>query len=423
MSVKEIPSRPGWYTVVVYDRVSAPGEKPAKVSRRVQGQRNAENAERQLLNQRDAGSLTARRQTLAAYADRYLASRRAEVSRPTLASYRKNVERYIDRHPISKMRVGDIDVTAVSGFYADLLEGVGRDVKDEDGKLVPAAPVGVETVRGVHRVLSMMLKRATVDGLLPGNPCTIAKVPKKNAVESLEESEPGIDPEAAQRFLAAIEGTVVYTIGATALGTGLRVSELLGLKWEDVDLEAGEMHLVGKLEQVDGIVERTTLKTKRSRRTVPFGARVVAILKQQKRVIAETRLRLAKDGLWVDEGWCFPVLRVSSTRAGAVLPAGRWWPPDAYEKAWRRAVRRANGIALGEYVLAGGAVEDFEPPWTHGIHAHRHAYATVQLAAGVRDEVVSRRLGHSSSLVTRGVYSHVTHAEEREGVDVADGLL
>lgn len=412
MSVKELKDRPGWYDVVVYDRVGGPGEKPAKVARRVKGQRNAEKLERDLLKARDSGSLVARSQTLSAYAVHYLESRRAEVSEPTHASYCAYVRRYIDRHAVGKMKVSDITVTVVSSFYADLLErgSVGN-------------PVSVETVRGVHRVLSMMLKRAAVDGLLPGNPCTIAKVPKDNAVETLEESEPGIDPEAAGRFLAAIEGSSVYTMAATALGTGLRLSELLGLQWCDVDLKAGELHLVGKLQQVNGTVKRTTLKTKRSRRTVPFGARVTDVLKQQKREIAGKRLLLSKDGRWVDEDWVFPILRISFNRAGELLPAGRWWPPDAFEKTWRRAVLRANEIALAEHVYAGGRVEDFELPWTHGIHAHRHAYATAQLAAGVRDEVVSRRLGHSSSLVTRKVYSHVTEAEVREGVDVADGLI
>ena len=412
MSVKQIAGRPGWYDVVVYDRVSAPGERPVKVAHRVKGQRNAEKLERDLLRDRESGSLVARSQTVSAYAVRYLASRRAEIARPTCSSYCRCVSRYIDRHPIGKLKVGEVTVTAVSSFYADLLErgSVGQ-------------PLSVETVRGVHRVLSMMLKRATIDGLLPGNPCSVAKVPKDNAVETQEESEPGIDPEAAGRFLAAIEGSSVYTMAATALGTGLRLSELLGLQWADVDLKAGELHLVGKIEQVGGRVERTTLKTKRSRRTVPFGANVSAVLRQQKRIIAAARLRLAKDGSWSDQDWVFPILRISFSRAGALLPAGRCWPPDAFEKTWSRARRRANEIALAEYVVGGGEVEDFTPPWTHGIHAHRHAYATAQLAEGVRDEIVSRRLGHSSSLVTRKVYSHVTEAEVRDGVDAADRLI
>jgi integrase len=251
-------------------------------------------------------------------------------------------------------------VTAVTGFYADLRER--GSVGD---------PVSCETIRGVHRVLSMVLKRATIDGLVRINPCTVAKVPKDDAVESREDDEPGIDPESARRFVAAASGTSIETIAAIALGTGLRVSELLGLKWDDVDLAAGMVHVIAKLEQVDGVVERTVLKTRRSRRDVPIGANVAAIFKQQKRLIAEARLRLQKDGWWVhdeqDGHWVFPTLHASFTRAGEMLPAGRWWPPDAFQKTWRRGVHHANEVALAEYVLAGGKVEDFEPPWSHGM--------------------------------------------------------
>jgi len=113
---------------------------------------------------------------------------------------------------------------------------------------------------------------------------------------------------------------------------------------------------------------------------------------------------------------------LSATKARGLLPAGRCWTPNAFAQAWRRARDIANGRLLGEYVAAGGDVQDFMP-LTAGIHALRHTYATMQLRAGVRDEVVSRRLGHSSSLVTRSVYSHATAEEEREGVDVTDVAL
>ena len=82
-----------------------------------------------------------------------------------------------------------------------------------------------------------------------------------------------------------------------------------------------------------------------------------------------------------------------------------------------------NGRRLGELVAdRGSSITDEEleelvaqfDPWDFGVHALRHAYATAQLAAGVRDEVVSRRMGHSDSYVTRRVYSHVTQAESRE---------
>ena len=58
MSITEMKDRPGWFDVVVYDRVAVKGLKPAKISRRVQGLRRAQDVERDLKNRRDRGSLT-----------------------------------------------------------------------------------------------------------------------------------------------------------------------------------------------------------------------------------------------------------------------------------------------------------------------------------------------------------------------------
>jgi len=412
MSITPVKDREGWYDVVVYDRVKVRGGRPQKRTERVQGQRNAERVETRLKAERDAGLVIADTETLSGYARRYLKSRRAEVSAQTLANYKRNVKRYIDRHPIGAMLLRDVDVSAVCTFYADLRE---RGSKGD--------PVGTVTIRGVHRVLSLILKRATVDGLLRVNPCTVAKVPKDTTLsDDLEDDEPGIDPELARELVAGLQGSAVYTAAALALATGLRRSELLGLLWQNVDFPAGELHVRGKLEQIGGQVERKPLKSKRSKRTVPFGPNVAEILRQQKAAVAASKLKLQARGVWVDSGHVFPTLNVSFTRDREMLPAGRMWSPDAFARVWTRAVREMNGRRLGEFVLAGGRVEDFEP-LEAGPHALRHAYCTAQLAAGVRLEVVSRRMGHSSSAVTAKIYSHVTAEETRDGVDVVDGLL
>lgn len=424
MSIKEAKGRAGWYDVRVYDRVQNPGERPRPVDRRVKGKTAAQNVERDLRNQRDRGSLVGRNATLSVYAAAWLHSRRAEVSRQTLHGYTTYVERYIDRHAIGAKRIGGIDVTTVTDFYADLLDGDGRDVTGEDGSVTPASPISPETVRGVHRVLSMVLKRATVDGLLYVNPCAVAKPPKDDRDDGDEEEdvERGLDPIDARRLLTAMEGTEVVRAGNVALGTGLRRSEFLALRWRDVDFRAKELRVNGKLEQVGGVVERRAPKTRRSRRTVPFSDAIETVLRAQKAWIAECKLAAARESLWLDEGWVFPCLSVSMSKAGETLPAGRCWTPNAFAQAWRRARDVANGRLLGEYVAEGGEVEDFEP-MSGGVHALRHTYATMQLRRGVRDEIVSRRLGHSSSLVTRKVYSHVTEDERREGVDVTDEAL
>ena len=421
MSVKELKDRPGWYLVAVYDHVVEPGAKPKKVQRIVKGQRAAEKLERDLLRDRDKGSLVARGQTLAGYADQYLASRKAEVSAQTMAGYKAVVDRYIKPYPIGSLRLDAVNRTAVASFYAEVLE---KGARRRGIAIEPA------TVRGIHRVLSMILARACDDGLVHRNACNLAKPPKDDRVQ--EDSEPGIDPETAREFLEYAKDTRVFAVAAVALGTGLRRSELLALRWSDIDFKAAELDVNGKIEQVDGVALRKAPKTKRSRRTVPFGPAVAEVLRHQRALLAERRLKYVKDGLWADEPWVFPSLRISRAQGGMPLPAGRLWTPSAFAQEWRRAMDDINGRRLGEYVQQREPIDNERglakvvmafDLWEFGIHALRHAYATSQLAGGVRDEVVSRRMGHSDSYVTRRIYSHVTQAESREGVDIADGLL
>jgi len=411
VSVKELTERPGWFNVVVYERVSKKGGRPRKLQRIVKGQRAAEKEERRLLTARDAAALSASAQTLGAYARGYLASRRHEVSAQTFAGYEAIAARYILPYPIAARRLADVTVTAVRTFYGDVLENGAR----RRGVAIQPA-----TVVGVHRLLSMVLKQAAAERLLHSNPCQEAKPPKDD--RSLDgDDEPGVDPETARAFLVAATGMPVHAIAAVALGTGLRRSELLALRWCDVDVDAGSIDVNGKIEQVGKRVRRRAPKTKRSRRVVPFGPAVATVLRAQRALLAARKLKFPPQ-LWVDEPWVFPSLRVSAASGGGLLPAGRLWTPSAFAQQWRECRNAINARRLVEFVAAGGEAEDFEP-WTFGIHSLRHAYATVQLAAGVRDELVSRRLGHSSSLVTRRVYSHVVDAEVRDGVDVADGLL
>ena len=227
------------------------GRRPEKVSRRVKGLRAADDVERDLKNERESGSLTARRESLSAYAAGYLKSPPRGSQPADTHRIRRDCTRYVDTHAIGAMRIGDIDAPAVRSFYADVLErgSVGN-------------PVSPETVRGVHRVLSMILRHAVGDGLLRVNPCERAKPPKDNRTDE-GEREAGVDPEIAREFVAAVAATPIGAISAVPLGTGLRRSELLGLRWQDVDLDAGELHV----SRQDRAGERLPSRARRRRRS------------------------------------------------------------------------------------------------------------------------------------------------------------
>jgi integrase len=385
MAVIPVKGRDEVFDVVVWTKPT--DEAPRRrVTYRVAGLTKARKRERDLLHRRDEGLPLDKPQTLGEFIDEYLDSRRHEVRSLTLAGYKAIVARYI-APTIGKRKLTDVKVTTVRKFYSDLT----------DRGLAP------RTVAGVHRVLSMSLKAAMVDGLIPRNPCQVARPQKVD--DSQKPAERGLQPDEAKKLLEALQGTPVYAPAALALLTGLRRGEMLALKWEDVDVKwddrdasTGDLHVRAGLEQVGSVVTRQAPKTKRSTRTVPLSPAAIAILRRHR--TEQAALRLKWGVFWHDEGYVFPSPRVTQSQDG-----GRVWTPDAFAQAFRKAVRAKD--------------KDLRV----GFHDLRHTYATVLLAAGIRIEEVSRRLGHSSSVVTANVYSHPLDDEHRDGVEVLDGLL
>lgn len=153
--------------------------------------------------------------------------------------------------------------------------------------------------------------------------------------------------------------------------SGLRRGEVIGLRWEDVDLASLRLHVRRSVSDVHGIRQERTTKGKRARRvaiSAGFSARLAA-------------WKTASGG---------------QQAAGYVWPGREGAPMNAHSpnQALARVVRRAG------LVDANGA-----PSVTpHGL---RHTAASLMLAAGVPLIVVSRQLGHANPNVTAQVYAHL----------------
>jgi integrase len=100
------------------------------------------------------------------------------------------------------------------------------------------AGLAVGTVRLMHGILHKALEQAVKWGLVPRNICKATTPPKPNS----EEIHP-LDAEQAKRFLEAARGNRLETLYVLAITAGLRIGELLGLKWEDIDLDAETLHV------------------------------------------------------------------------------------------------------------------------------------------------------------------------------------
>ena len=337
MALIPVKGRENVYDVVVWTKETEDTPR-RRMTRRVQGQRKAEQAQRDLYKIRDEGGPAEKPPTVAHYAEMCLHLKRHDVTAKTAQTYADIVKWYI-APAIGRRRLQNVTTSTVKALYADL-----RD-----------RGLSAATVKHVHAVLSMIMQAAFRDDLIRRNPCDGALGKKKSGDANHGSPERGLEPDECKTLLADLEGTPVYAPSALAALTGLRRGEVLALKWEDVDLDGGELHVNAALEQTRGAVTRQQPKTAaQPARRPAYPRRRGAASAPQGRAGRATRLR--KGAFWRDEGYMFPSDLVTQSKDG-----GRVWTPDAFSQAFRRAQNARQRDRLAEYVAAGGAVEEFEP--------------------------------------------------------------
>ncbi len=348
------------------------------------------------LNQeKRSGELTIERPgSLSEFLDDWLAGViKPNRSARTHELYEMICKNYLKQSPLSALKVERIRPQDVQGYYGSLL-----------GK-----QVSVSMVHHIHRTLRVALNQAVDWGYMPRNPAARLKLPRhearefrvltpvetKKLVQALHDADP--KKQKARRAL--------WAPVAVAVSTGLRLGEILALKWSDVDLKKGTLIVRHTLEEVGTTLRLKAPKTKGSRRTVPLHPDTVQILKEHRR--RQNALRLRLGWRWEDQDLVFPDTTPTSNYVVAEpkdFPAGRPRSPKALQHVFRREMR-----ALGYEGLR--------------FHDLRHTHITHLLHAGVNVKDVSARVGHASAAMTLDRYAHLLPGSQEAAVKALDGLL
>lgn len=236
--------------------------------------------------------------------------------------------------------------------------------------------------------MPLPLSQAVRDDLVSRNVCELVTPPRSDQVPFRGGH---LRPDQARALLAAGERTRLAAMWRLALTAGLRKGELLGLRWEDVDLDAGTLTVRRTVfrQPGRGLVEGRP-KTSDSARTLRLGVASVDSLRRHRSGQAAERLRAGE--LWQGSG------RVFTTPRGSTIDP-------------------RNVSRLLDELCAVAEVPRIR------VHDFRHTCATLLLAEGEPLEVIAERLGHSDTRVTSQVYAHVLDELKQRAADRLDALL
>jgi integrase len=280
---------------------------------------------------------------------------------------------YINNH--IKPNIGDIPIEKLTSLelqklYKKLLTN-GRVPRIEAEK----QPKGLsaKTVRNINQVISSAMDMAVEQRIILTNPTNGCALPK---VEHKEMHT--IPAEQLNAFLREAKNSGVYELYYLDLATGLRRGELLGLKWSDIDLKTGIIHVKRQVARVNGEIKEVPLKTKNSYRNIAISKAAVEMLSEMK----------------------------SRNLSEYVFPSATGEPisPDSVNNMLHRVLKRAGLPSIR-------------------FHDMRHTFATLALQNGVDIKTVSGMLGHFSAGFTLDTYAHVTTGAQREAANTMGNVL
>lgn len=317
-----------------------------------------------------AGTYRFEKQKLGDYLTQWLdrVVKNDELKPSTAVGYRRYIADISDK-------IGHLQVNAIrKAHIADLIEELV-----EEGR-------GATAIRRAHATLRSALNDALERDLIDYNPAARVKLPRidKQPIRPWEPEEAGqfLDVAAEHRLGALFEAAIL---------TGLRRGELVGLRWQDVDLANRRLTVSVQVVRVGTAALEGTIKTEAGQsRVVPLGDRAVGALVAWQ--IQQSTERIAWADAYRDSGRVF------------TMEDGRELRPE-YPSRLFEQLQSAAGMRPQRF------------------HDLRHLFASLALSNGEDMAVVSKIMGHSTSQITRDLYGHLVGDKARQAVSGVASLL
>ena len=274
-------------------------------------------------------------------------------------------------------RLGDkpirqITRTDVQRAYNDIRRNGRQRLRDEKG-----TSLSDSMVRSLHMMLHNCMNAAVSAHLIPRNPTEGTTIPKTNYAPKKILNDAQLDT-----FMQAIEAEPMwYDFFYTEITTGLRLGEICGLQWEDLNEETGRLHVRRSVSRASGGgLQIGETKTETGKRTILLPPSTLHLLKERKKA-AMTE-------------WIFPSL---------LQPEKPISPSTAYQRL--------------KVILKQAGLPDIR------FHDLRHTFATHALVSGVDAKTLSGILGHTNASFTLDTYTHVTTDMQKNAAGIVGDFM
>ena len=297
-----------------------------------------------------------------------------DISARTAQRYRQLVANQIVPHLgatlLQKLRPLDIEA-----WHTALRNG---------GRVLGKGGVAPRTIGHAHRVLHKALNDATRNELINRNVATVKSAPKVDDAEMLIVRD-------VPALVAKLRGSRVHIQGVLALFTGMRLGEILALRWSRVDLDGNVIHVREALEQTKAHgIRFKAPKSKAGRRDITLPDLLAETLREYRKTQLELRMKLGTGRLPDD------ALLFADAEGNPIAP-------DALSGAW------------------GGFAAGIDLPVT--FHGLRHTHASQLIDSGVDIVTISRRLGHKKPEITLRIYAHLFQKDDGKAAAAINAAL
>lgn len=316
---------------------------------------------------------------------------------------RDYAEKWLQMHSANVRQTTMVDYTSCVKIY--IIGTIGNmymaDVRPDDVKLaiVEASKKSNSIYRKTQMLFKLIFQSAVDSGIIDKNPCE--NLNPKGGKEAKEKT--ALTDQQKNTLLESVKGLPCETFVLLGLYAGLRREESLGLKWENVFLDADAPHLSVQTAwhtEHNRPVVTTNLKTKAARRNIPIPKPLLVHLTEKKKTAASEFVIANSDGNALSETqwqrlWKYVVTRTTKERTYTRYKDGQ------------KVVHTVTPV-LGEKAAHNGNVVytmDFVPT----PHQLRHTYITDLLLAGVDVKTVQYLAGHEHAKITLDIYAHLKY--------------